>query len=241
MRLSSLPPSHSFTQPLQFNAPGRNQIRQSLWRLAGRAQFNHTIWSDFYKVTQHAGPRRLLLDALEHVGERAFSHGLSIDLGAGAGAATRLLHDRTHWRVHAIDNDPAAEHFFTQRFGETLPARVSFDGSCFLSAHLPAGADFIWSGLALPYVPQHEITPLWARIKATLAPGGVFAGDFFGPDHGHFGRADMNFHHPEQLDAMLAGLDVLKCERITRPSPFSKGRPLMMDCYHVIARKPAQG
>ena len=196
-------------------------------------------WTAFYKLTRHAGPRRLLLEALQHAGDRVERPGLALDLGCGAGGATRVLHERTRWQVRAVDHDPASAQFLAESFPAGLPARVQFDHACATGVEVPAGsAELIWAGLSLPYVPPLEIAPLWEHLVAGLASGGLFAGDLFGPEHGHRGRDDMNFHTPAQVERMVDGLEVLKLERIQRMNPFSNGRQMVMDCYHIIARKP---
>ena len=205
------------------------------WRPAGPAR---STWLQFYKNTEHVGSRRLLLEALDHVGPRIHQPGLAVDLGCGGGQATQALNARTAWGVHAIDQDPSAERFLTQRFPLGLPPSVNFQQAHFALCHLPIGqVDFLWAGLSLPYLPQDEIGPVWQKINDALASGGIFAGDFFGPKHGYQGRIDMNFHTPDQMHALLADLHIIKCERITQPCPFTSGKIITMDSFHVIAQK----
>jgi SAM-dependent methyltransferase len=197
------------------------------------------VWKPYFRVTQHLGPRRLLIEALDHIGPAALETGMCVDLGSGTGAAARLLYERTRWEVVAVDASPLADEYLCQRFGNACPLGIRFQHGDFQTVHLPPGElQMVWAGLALPHMPQQDIGVVWQKIVDSLRPGGLFAGDFFGPEHGHFGRPDMNFHHPSQIDALLSLMDVIKLERIIRPHPFSTGRPLMMDCYHVIARKP---
>ncbi|MEY3201951.1 MAG: hypothetical protein RIR70_1501 [Pseudomonadota bacterium] len=197
------------------------------------------VWVPYYKVTQRQGPRKLLLETLGHVGEAAMRPGFSVDLGTGTGAAARLIYERTRWEVWALDASASADQYLCQRFGNQCPLGLTFIHDSFHTMRFaPSSVDLAWAGLALPYVPQGEIALVWDKIVDCLRDGGIFAGDFFGPEHRHFGRQDMNFHEPHQLEALLAGMDIIKLERNTRPHPFSQGKPMMMDCYHVIARKP---
>jgi len=198
------------------------------------------VWAPYYKITQRQGPRRLLLEALSHLGDTAMRPGFCVDFGTGTGAAARLLYERTRWAVLAVDASPLADQYLCQRFGNQCPIGLQFAHASFASVHLPRqGVDLAWAGLSLPYVPRDEISVVWGRISDSLRPGALFAGDLFGPDHGHAGRPDMNFLHPREVEALLAGMEVIKLERLTRIHPFSQGKPMMMDCYHVIARKPA--
>jgi SAM-dependent methyltransferase len=214
--------------------PGISAPGSAVWRPA------RDVWKSYFQLTQHQGPRRLLLEALDHVGPAAMQPGMGVDLGAGTGAAARLLYERTRWEVLAIDASPTADEYLCRRFQAGCPVGIRFQQASFQTVHLPPGeVNLLWAGLALPYMPQDQVAVVWQKISDALQPGGLFAGDFFGPQHGHVGREDMNFHHPSQIESLLRFMDVIKLERIIQTQPFSQGRPLMMDCYLVIARKPA--
>ena len=225
--------------PLHSAAPGALTPACSSMSWQPATKPGRDVWAPYFKHTQLQGPRRLLLETLNYLGETAMRPGFCVDLGAGTGAAARLIYERTRWQVVAVDASPSAAEYLCQKFGDECPIGIGFHEDSFETLHLPAGeVDLIWAGLSLPYVPQNEIGTIWKKIEDSLRPGGLFAGDFFGPQHGYAGRDDMNFQHPSQMDGLLRFMDVIKLERVTRPHPSSAGRQVMMDCYHVIARKP---
>lgn len=217
--------------------PGVNRIQpRPTWRFAPQATAR---WVKYYKVTRFSCARRLLLTAIEMAGDSARQPGLAFDIGAGTGAATRALLHHTAWDVRAIDADPAAKHYIKDRFPDGLPPRLTLEQADILEYPMPRGqVDMIWAGLTLPYVPQADIATVCRRIFDSLKPGGVFAGDFFGPAHGHAGRADMNFQTEAQVERLMQDMFIIHIEHYQQTGTFSSGKSMMMDCHHVIVCKP---
>src|SRR6266849_5994068 len=127
-------------------------------------------WGRFYNFTRDSPPWPLLMRAAS----LAPRQGRALDLGAGAGRDTRYLLEQG-FRVTAVDADPRAVALLS-----ALPqARLSVVQSSFEDFAF-AIYDLISAQFALPFIPRGRFADVFARLKAALAPGGVFAGQFFG-------------------------------------------------------------
>lgn len=190
-------------------------------------------WSGFYKAQAGRGVRATFLAGLEARGE--LPPGRAIDLGCGDGIETRELLDKG-WRVLAIDADSGVEERVRATIGDEKPdVAVEIWQKDFESLTGFPDADLVYAGFALPFCDASHFPYLWADIREALEPGGVFAGEFFGPDDDWFGRAGMNFHDRRGVEAMLSGLDVVQIVEDNRDGLSFEG-PKHWHVFHVVAR-----
>jgi SAM-dependent methyltransferase len=205
-------------------------------------------WSDYYSKQAGRTPRATFLAALEAREHR--EPGRAIDLGCGDGVETRALLDGG-WSVLATDGDPGVVERVTSPLDEQQLARLEVRRAEFAEiAAVPVGsstgpsggaddpwlppADLIYAGFALPFCDPVSFPRLWAAIRVSLRPGGVFAGEFFGPDDEWNGRPGMTFHARTEVEAMLAGLRVVQLVEDNRDGRSVHG-PKHWHVFHAVA------
>jgi SAM-dependent methyltransferase len=159
-------------------------------------------WRPYYKISAERPPRELLHKTLK----RFDRPGYAVDLGCGMGVDGRLML-ATGWRVLAIDQQEMAIETVRAMVPPEDAGRLETMASPYKSLSLPE-ADLVWAGLALPFCHPWDFKALWDEIRESLAAGGRFAGDFFGPRHVWAGSEKMTFHSKEEVLALCEGLEL---------------------------------
>jgi SAM-dependent methyltransferase len=191
-------------------------------------------WREYYERTAGQPPRQTLLAALARFGTAA-SGRRAVDLGCGDGRDTiELL--RRGWRVLAIDAEPAAIARLEAR--PDLPPDGTLATQCgrFEEASWPA-VDLVNASFALPLCPPARFPGLWAKVAASLTPGGRFAGQLFGerdewrgePGITHLARAD--------IERLLRGFTVETLDEEETDTTTPYGKPKHWHLFHIVAEK----
>lgn len=107
----------------------------------------------------------------------------------------------------------------------------------------PGRYGLIHARFTLPFVPAAEFPRLWRNLRAALAPGGVLAGQLFGPDDGfvHDGSFDpleLNVHTAAEVDALVAGLETIHREEVNRDGFTALGEAKHWHVHHLVVRRP---
>jgi len=76
------------------------------------------------------------------------------------------------------------------------------------------------------------------RIRGALVPGGIFAGQLFGPRDSWAGDPGMTFHTRHDVQALLAGLQILRLDETERDGQAYSG-PKHWHTYDILVREPA--
>ncbi len=159
-------------------------------------------WDGYYEAVAGREPRELVVGAAASFGEP----GRAIDLGCGDGTETRyLLEDG--WLVLAVDGQPSAIRRTIARagaLGDRLNTRVQ--GFEDLS-ELPE-ADLVVAPFTLPFCPPDAFEAMWAKVQASVAPGGRISANFFGPNDTWFGAPGMTFHARAEVEALFDGFEI---------------------------------
>jgi SAM-dependent methyltransferase len=188
-------------------------------------------WSQFYEEQGGRGVRPTFESALA---AWEGPPGDAIDLGCGDGVESRQLVE-LGWSVLATDADPGVEERVRAGVSEAAGQRLTVRRAPFEKlGELPA-ADFVYAGFALPFCDETYFPYLWADIREALRPGGLFAGELFGPHDEWAGRAHMNFHDRRQVEAMLSGMQVLELVEDDRRGMSFEG-PKHWHVFHIVAR-----
>lgn len=174
--------------------------------------------------------------------------GAAADLGCGPGKeAAELL--RRGWTVEAVDAYPdMVDAARTAGEAAVGPERCACALRCvhrrLAEWDTPACAfDLVHAGFSLPFVATVDFPALWARIVRSIRPGGIFAGQFFGPNDSFVAQSpagSMTVHGRHDVDAMLAGFDVLSIAEEERDGVIGVPPaevPKHWHVFHVIARR----
>lgn len=187
-------------------------------------------WSRFYKITKDHAHWDLLERAAALVGQP----GHALDLGAGAGRDTRYLLSQG-WTVTAVDREVDAVALLAELPREHLQVvQSSFED--FVYGH--ESYDLVSAQYALPFNPGASFNSVFARIKQSLKPGGIFSGQFFGiHDQWNTPEASMTFLTREQVDELLSDMRVLELTEEEHMGHTAIGVPKYWHTFSVIAQK----
>lgn len=205
--------------------------------MATSASTDDADWAAYYRRTAGRPPRPLLLDSLAHLPSDRPRQ--AMDLGCGDGTETLHLL-RAGFQVTAVDRERAAVELVASRAQAEELASGLTTVLADLSTVEPPPADLVLSCASLPFVRAADLAQLWDRILAALRPGGVLAVNLFGDRdswaHGDTAVAGMTFHTRAQVEAMVAGVEVLQLQEHEFDGPSGRG-PKHWHRYDVIARR----
>ena len=174
--------------------------------------------------------------------------GAAVDLGCGPGKEVAELL-RRGWTVEAVDAYPDMVDAARAAAEATVGAdQCSRSLRCvhqrLADWDAPAGSfDLVHAGFSLPFIARADFTALWARVVRSLRPGGLFAGQFFGPNDSFVAQSpagSMSVHARADVDAMLVGLTVLSIAEEERDGVIGvppNEVPKHWHVFHVIARR----
>lgn len=200
-------------------------------------------WTDFYAQQTGRSVRPVFVAALE--AWRAADDGRgsvpdAVDLGCGDGVESRALLE-AGFRVLAIDADPGVVERVTAGVDDAerdrlTVRRASFDEIAPLggTVELP-DADLVYAGFSLPFCTPDVFERLWVGIRASLRPGGLFAGQLFGPHDDFAAWPEMNTHDLDDVHGLLDGLQVLTLQEEDREGNSFTGRK-HWHVFHIVAR-----
>lgn len=186
-------------------------------------------WGRFYTFTKDSPPWPLLVRAAS----LASRNGRALDLGAGAGRDTRYLLQQG-FQVTAVDADARSVAILTALPDTNLRVvHSSFEDFGF------ATYDLISSQFALPFIPRDHFPEVISRMKAALAPGGIFAGQLFGiHDQWNTPGSTTTFLSRAEAESILADLETLEFTEEDADGHVADGSPKHWHVFHVLARKP---
>jgi SAM-dependent methyltransferase len=162
-------------------------------------------WGGYHARGRVRGPRPLLLRACDFLG--AGDGRMAVDLGCGSGADALALLERG-WAVTAVDRDQAGLDLLRAGVPNASAGRVTIACAGFADVALPP-ADLVHAGFSLPFCAPGDFAGVWAGIRDAIRPGGVFAGQLFGPRDSWAGSPRMSFHHADQIGRLLVGTKIL--------------------------------
>jgi SAM-dependent methyltransferase len=185
-------------------------------------------WDAYFRAMADMPVHPLLQAAESHL-----TGGQALDVGCGAGQAARFLAERGY-DVTAIDLDPRAIDLTRQRC-EGLPVTV-VPGDIRDVSLLPV--DLIHCGFVLFFLTRDDVARLMDRFHEILRPGGLFIGQFLGPqDTWAQGATPLLSHSKSEVDDLLADWEVVHLEEVERDGATAWGEAKHWHVTHVIARE----
>jgi SAM-dependent methyltransferase len=185
-------------------------------------------WTDYYDEQGEREPRELLLAALASFEDP----GDATDLGCGQGIDTVAMLDRG-WRVFAVDAEPEGIRRLKARLTAERAARCTVEIARMEDVELPP-ADLLHAGFSLFFCPPERFADVWAKIRASIRPGGRFVGEILG-DRDTWAADPERSAFPEPVArALFDGLEIERFEEEENDGEACSG-PKRWHVFHVVA------
>lgn len=186
-------------------------------------------WKTYYRQTKDAPPSPLLIRALAYVAHRD----KAIDIGGGALKDTRYLLAQG-FDTTVIDQEESLTEMVKLVCDDRLHANVT----SFVDYAFPEQTfDLVSAMFALPFNPPDTFDTVFGKIKNSLAPDGIFCGQFFGEHDEWSSNPNMTFHTKEQVEKLLSDLETIELEEREYDGKLASGLPKHWHIFNVIARK----
>ncbi len=191
-------------------------------------------WTVYYDAQGDRPPRPLLLETLDAFGpgERE-----AIDIGAGAGIETAAILARG-WRVFAVDSEQAGIDRLLARVTPVEMPRLRVVLATVQEVEQLPTADLVWAGYSLFFVPPDRFAEVWRAVRASVRPGGRFAGQLLGERDSWVSGGDVNGHSRAEAQGLFEGWAVERFEEEENDGDACSG-PKHWHLFHVVARAPA--
>ena len=161
--------------------------------------------------------------------------GTALDLGAGGLNDSRYLLS-LGYTVTAVDRDQAAADLAREIKG----AKFNFLQQSFEDLEFTAQQyDLVSAQFALPFIQKKEdLLRVVHGIKQVLKPGGVFAGQFFGPkDTWCLNDRPMTFLAKDEVEALFADMDIILIGEREYDGVTALGQKKHWHMFPVIVKK----
>ncbi|MDE2230384.1 MAG: class I SAM-dependent methyltransferase [Alphaproteobacteria bacterium] len=187
----------------------------------------------YHEAVAGRPPRATLLMALDAFAAEG-RIGFAVDLGAGEGRdAVALL--RRGWTVLAIDTDALALTRLRARPDVPPGAHLATLHASFVDARWPQ-ADLVNASFALPLCPAERFPELWARLRASLLPGGRFAGQLYGERDSWAERPGLTVHSRDAARALFDGWTVERFDEEETDAVTPRGEAKHWHIFNLVAR-----
>lgn len=185
-------------------------------------------WEAFYEATLE----RPLHPVFSRLEPHLPNGGTAVELGCGVGAGVLWLLDRG-FHVVAVDRDQRALDIVQRRLPEGARCRVVLAD---LADYSPPPAEVVVAGFSLFFLPRAEFQGFWARLRASLRPGGLFAGQLLGVDD-DWRRRGYTVHTADEVRDLFEGFEILDSEEANRPGKTTLREEKHWHVFHVVARR----
>jgi SAM-dependent methyltransferase len=193
---------------------------------------NGSTWTAYYESQGDRAPRDLLLATLDAFGPGARE---AIDLGCGAGIETVAIL-RRGWRVFAVDAEPAGIDRLRSRASPPERERLHAQVGSIEDVALPT-ADLLWAGYSLFFIPPQRFATTWRGIRASVRPGGRFAGQLLGERDTWAAGGEVNAHRRTDAEAFFDAWELERFDEEENDGDACSG-PKHWHLFHVVARAP---
>ncbi len=188
-------------------------------------------WSEFIELTRDSPPREQTVRAADLVQRKR----RAIDIGAGALNETRFLLTAGFREVVALDREQ-----LDKRAAQGLPRdRFTYIRLAFESYEFPDQAfDLVNAQYSLPFIRPAHFNRVFAAIRRSVAPGGIFAGQLFGDRDEWMGDPTTTFRSRIAALSLFDSMEVIEFNEEEVDDETADGVPKHWHVFHVIARRP---
>jgi trans-aconitate methyltransferase len=194
-----------------------------------------SIWPSYYAAFSGRSPRPLFAAALERFGTSPQVGRRAVDLGSGDGTETEALL-REGWVVLAVDAEPDAIARLEERIPAELRQNLRVQVRPFEEVKSLPRADFIYSGVSLPFCRPDAFPRLWSVITSSVVQEGRIACDLFGERDTWADRSDMTFFTRAVAERLLDGFAIEQFDEMDEDGEAFSG-PKHWHIFSVIARR----
>jgi SAM-dependent methyltransferase len=192
---------------------------------------NQTTSSEFYEITKDKPPSPLLVSAVSLVTNKDSA----LDLGCGAGRDTRYLLDQGFNKVTTVDINQQTKELIESLPNQDRSEYVNSTFSNFNFGHY----DLVNAQWSLPFTSPSEFEEVVSKLKQSINPGGVFAGQLFGVnDEWNTPDRKMKFHTREDAKKVFDGMEIIEFREEDKDGTLANGKPKHWHVFHIVARKP---
>lgn len=160
----------------------------------------------------------------------------ALDFGCGAGSQTRYLLEKGY-QVTAVDgNSEAAEYI------RRLPHqnKVTFVQSSFETFEFKS-YDLINSLHALSFTHKALFNDTFERLKKSIKPSGIFAGQFYGiNDEWNKSGETMTFFNRAQVEELLSDMEVVSLVEKDEEGTIANNSPKHWHVFNAVAIQPSK-
>ncbi len=160
---------------------------------------------------------------------------IAIDCGCGTGSDMAFLLENGY-EVHGFDNHPKSIEVCSRRFSDNPKARVS--ESSFAEFCYPA-CGLVIANASLFFCAPGEFLAVWGKIVDAIELGGIFCGDFMGPNDSWLTDScyTLTSLQEGEVKALFSGFEIVHFFENEWEGETAMGRTKHWHTFHVIARK----
>ena len=172
-----------------------------------------------------------------HAGARA------LELGCGAGDDAVALAQRGYHVTVVDEFTEATESAAARADAAGVREHIDLHPTPFESFDFePAAFDVVHARFSLPFCTPDAFDRVWAGLRRSIRPGGIFAGDFFGPRDTFVldpKRTRIVSHDRAAVEALLESMTILELQEDEKDGVTATGRAKHWHVFHVLARHGA--
>ncbi len=189
-------------------------------------------WDKYFSNQKRKSVSKLLTSAINFCESKNYA----LDLGAGTLVESCYLLDIGFKEIVSVDLSPEVEKLATK----IDDARFTFKLSSFKDFEFPISKfNLINARYSLPFNGSSTLDTLVSHIIHSLANGGIFVGQFFGPeDSWALTKHNLTFTSKAQILTYFKKLEILYFEEENEIGPTVSGEVKNWHVFHFIVKKP---
>lgn len=158
----------------------------------------------------------------------------ALDFGCGAGSQSKYMLKKGY-NVVAVDGNPDAREYIERL---TAKDKIRFVQSDFETFQF-GKYDLINSLHALPFTNKALFEAMFTRLKASLNPNGIFAGQFYGlNDEWNTPNETMTFLSKAEVEKLFEDMKIISLIEKEQQGTIADNSPKHWHVFEVVAVKP---